>query len=345
MHVTMVKKLLASGAPCQKCAQAEELLKARGLWEKIDEVVVAVETDPTSKGMQLANEHQVTLAPFFIVKREQGEQVFTSTLKLVNELSPRGTEPRAGEPTTAAAASGASAFDLQQLAAQLDQQGPEAVLRWGLERFGAGLTIAFSGAEDVALIDMAVKTSLPFAVFCLDTGRLHSETYQFIERVRSHYGIEIQLYSPDPKLLEPFVKQKGLFSFYQDGHGECCAIRKVEPLSRALASCRAWVTGQRRDQNPSTRGVLPVVQVDPNSTTAGSERVKLNPLANWTLARVWQYIRDNSVPYNRLHDQGFVSIGCEPCTRAPRPGEHERAGRWWWEEATQRECGLHIAKR
>ncbi len=191
------------------------------------------------------------------------------------------------------------------------------------------------------MVDMAVKTGLPFTVFCLDTGRLHSDTYEFIERVRSHYGIEIQLFSPDPKLLEPFVKQKGLFSFYQDGHSECCAIRKVEPLSRALASCRAWATGQRKDQNPSTRGVLPVVQTDPTNVS----RVKLNPLANWTLSQVWQYIRDNSVPYNRLHDQGFVSIGCEPCTRAPRPGEHERAGRWWWEEATQRECGLHIAKR
>jgi phosphoadenosine phosphosulfate reductase len=335
MHVTMVKKVLASGAPCQKCAQAEELLKARGLWEKIDEVVWAVESDPTSKGMLLANEHQVTLAPFFIVKGDRGEQVFTSTLKLVNELSPK---PEAAQTT---AASPGAASDLEQVAKDLDQKAPDEILRWGLDRFGSGLSIAFSGAEDVALIDMAVKTGLPFTTFCLDTGRLHAETYEFIERVRSHYGIEIQLFSPDPKLLEPFVKQKGLFSFYQDGHSECCAIRKVEPLSRALATCRAWVTGQRKDQNPSTRGILPVVQNDPTQ----AQRVKLNPLANWTLNQVWQYIRDNSVPYNPLHDQGFVSIGCQPCTRAPRPGEHERAGRWWWEEATQRECGLHIAKR
>ncbi|HEX2882308.1 MAG TPA: phosphoadenylyl-sulfate reductase [Polyangiaceae bacterium] len=335
MHVTMVKKVLASGAPCQKCAQAEELLKARGLWEKIDEVVWAVESDPTSKGMLLANEHQVTLAPFFIMKGDRGEQVFTSTLKLVNELSPK---PEAAQATSAP--SGA-ASDLAQVAKDLDQKTPDEILRWGLDRFGSGLSIAFSGAEDVALIDMAVKTGLPFTTFCLDTGRLHAETYEFIERVRSHYGIEIQLFSPDPKLLEPFVKQKGLFSFYQDGHSECCAIRKVEPLSRALATCRAWVTGQRKDQNPSTRGILPVVQNDPTQ----AQRVKLNPLANWTLNQVWQYIRDNSVPYNPLHDQGFVSIGCQPCTRAPRPGEHERAGRWWWEESTQRECGLHIAKR
>jgi phosphoadenosine phosphosulfate reductase len=335
MHVTMVKKVLASGAPCQKCAQAEELLKARGLWEKIDEVVWAVESDPTSKGMLLANEHQVTLAPFFIVKGDRGEQVFTSTLKLVNELSPK---PEAAQTT---AASPGAASDLEQVAKDLDQKAPDEILRWGLDRFGSGLSIAFSGAEDVALIDMAVKTGLPFTTFCLDTGRLHAETYEFIERVRSHYGIEIQLFSPDPKLLEPFVKQKGLFSFYQDGHSECCAIRKVEPLSRALATCRAWVTGQRKDQNPSTRGILPVVQNDPTQ----AQRVKLNPLANWTLNQVWQYIRDNSVPYNPLHEQGFVSIGCQPCTRAPRPGEHERAGRWWWEEATQRECGLHIAKR
>jgi len=335
MHVTMVKKLLASGAPCQKCAQAEELLKVRGVWDKIDQVVWAVETDPTSQGMQLAALHQVTLAPFFIVKTEQGEQVYTSTLKLLKELMPSAGVSNTGTPQPSAE------LDLAKIAADLDAQSPQAILRWGLERFGAQLTIAFSGAEDVVLIDMAAKTGLPFAVFSLDTGRLHPETYQFFEKVRSHYGVEIRLFSPDPKLLEPFVQQKGLFSFYQDGHSECCAIRKVEPLGRALSSYAAWATGQRKDQNPSTRGDLPVVQADPTA----QQRVKLNPLANWSLQQVWGYIREGDVPYNRLHDQGFISIGCEPCTRAPRPGEHERAGRWWWEEATQRECGLHIAKR
>jgi len=336
MHVTMIKKVLANGSPCQKCIQAEEMLKARGLWTKIDEVVWAVESDPTSQGMQLAAQHQVELAPFFIVKDERGERVHTSTLKLVRELSP---SPE-GNNSAATPVAGNAPINPEQIESELSGQTPQHILRWGLERFGADLAIAFSGAEDVAVIDMAAKIGLPFAVFSLDTGRLHPETLQFIERVRKHYGIEIQLISPQPALLEPFVRKKGLFSFYEDGHTECCSIRKVEPLGRALAPYRAWATGQRRDQNPSTRAQVAVVQADPLKL----ERIKLNPLANWTLAQTWDYLKDNDVPYNTLHDRGFVSIGCEPCTRAPRPGEHERAGRWWWEEETKRECGLHIAK-
>jgi phosphoadenosine phosphosulfate reductase len=342
MHVTMVKKLLADGKPCQKCIQAEELLKARGLWSSIDEVVWAIENDASSPGMQLAAQHRVDLAPFFIVRDDQGERVHTSTLKLVKELAPieltgSATTP-AADPT--ARLELVAAVDLVALAGDFDGQSPQAILRWGLERFGADLAIAFSGAEDVALIDMAVKLNLPFSVFCLDTGRLHAETYRFLDQVRNHYGIELQVVSPDPKLLEPFVRKKGLFSFYEDGHGECCAIRKVEPLQRALAERRAWATGQRKDQSPSTRSDLLVIEADPGKP----ERVKLNPLANWTRARVWDYIEANQVPHNPLHDQGFISIGCEPCTRVPRPGEHERAGRWWWEEETRRECGLHLPK-
>lgn len=336
MRVTMVKKVLANGDPCAKCKQAEDTLKARGLWQRIDEVVWAVESDPECAGMQLAKKHGVTLAPFFILEDEQGERVLTSTLKVVRELSPGVS---AAAPAPVSSASEAGTFNRVQVAAELEDREPSEILRWGLERFGKQLALAFSGAEDVVLIDMAVKLGLPFCVFSLDTGRLHPQTYRYLERVREHYALELRLVTPDPKLLEPFVEKKGLFSFYRDGHGECCAIRKVEPLQRALQGVPAWVTGQRRDQSP-TRSDLPVLQSDP----ASPERVKLNPLANWSLARVWQYIRDNDVPANELHESGFVSIGCEPCTRAPRPGEHERAGRWWWEEETQRECGLHLAK-
>ena len=205
------------------------------------------------------------------------------------------------------------------------------------------LGIAFSGAEDVAVVHMASETGLPFSVFCLDTGRLHPETYRFIDAVRRRYGVEIDLMAPEAPKLEAFVKRKGLFSFYEDGHGECCEVRKVEPLRRVLGTLRAWATGQRRDQSPSTRSAIAVVERDRTfSGLSGEPLVKLNPLAGWTSGQVWQYIRENGVPFNALHERGFISIGCEPCTRPTLPGEHERAGRWWWEDATKRECGLHM---
>jgi phosphoadenosine phosphosulfate reductase len=211
-----------------------------------------------------------------------------------------------------------------------------------LSQFGARAAISFSGAEDVMLIDLAAKSGQPFSVFSLDTGRLHAQTYGFIERVRKHYGVEIAITAPDTVPLEDLVRKKGLFSFYEDGHGECCGVRKVGPLRRVLTRYAAWITGQRRDQSP-TRADVPLVQLDTNQGSDG-RILKLNPLADLSLADVWTYLRDEQVPYNPLHDEGFVSIGCEPCTRPPRPGEHERAGRWWWEDSTKRECGLHLPK-
>ena len=192
------------------------------------------------------------------------------------------------------------------------------------------------------LVHMASEIGLPFAVFCLDTGRLHPETYRFIDTVRKRYGIEIDLVSPEAAPLQALVKRKGLFSFYDDGHDECCGIRKVEPLRRTLATLDAWATGQRRDQSPATRAAIAVVEHDRTFSGKAGPLLKLNPLARWTSAQTWQYIRDNGISFNSLHERGFVSIGCEPCTRAVLPGEHERAGRWWWEESTKRECGLHI---
>ena len=134
---------------------------------------------------------------------------------------------------------------------------------------------------------------------------------------------------------------QGLFSFYEDGHSECCGIRKIEPLRKHLAGLDAWITGQRRDQSP-TRTDVPQQQVDSGFSGEGKELMKYNPLAAWESADVWDYIRLNELPYNPLHDRGFISIGCEPCTRPVGPGEHERMGRWWWEESTKRECGLHL---
>ncbi len=336
MRVTMVKKQLLSGEPCKKCVDAEALLKTRGLWPHIDEVVWAVEGDAESAGMKLAVRHGVDLAPFFIVETEGAEtRVYTSTLQFIKEALGGVTSA----PVPSAPGGAFSSEELARLALDFDNAPPERTIRWLLERFGRQSAIAFSGAEDVALIDIAVKSGLPFSVFTLDTGRLHPETYRFIEKVRSHYGVSIEMMSPQAEPLQAFVEKKGLFSFYNDGHGECCGIRKLEPLRRALAKQRAWITGQRRDQSP-TRSDVSVVQLDTHQGLAGP-LVKLNPLAGWSLQKVWSYIRANDVPYNELHDRGFVSIGCEPCTRVPRPGEHERAGRWWWEEATKRECGLH----
>ena len=230
-------------------------------------------------------------------------------------------------------------------AAELASRTPQEIVELALREYSPDLAISFSGAEDVVLIHMAAKTGIPFRVFSLDTGRLHPETYQFIERVRTHYGITIDLMSPQAETLERFVREKGLFSFYRDGHKECCGIRKVEPLIRALAPVRAWMTGQRRDQSPGTRAEVPVVQLDRTFGTPDRPLIKFNPLGFWTSKQVWAYIRDEEVPYNALHDRGFVSIGCEPCTRPTNPGQHERAGRWWWEEETKRECGLHAAEQ
>jgi phosphoadenosine phosphosulfate reductase len=346
MHVTMVKKRLASGEACKKCVQAEELLKSRGLWDRVDEVVWADESDPSSPGMQLAGRFGIEVAPFFIVKRGADEVVYDSVLRFIKEgLDAPGkgdSAPNAGG--AGASANGATAIDVATVARELAGKHPAEILRWGLARFGARLAIAFSGAEDVVLVHMASESGLPFSVFCLDTGRLHPETYRFIDTVRKRYKLEIALISPQAAPLEAFVRQKGLFSFYDDGHGECCAIRKIEPLRRTLATFAGWATGQRRDQSPATRSAIAVVERDetfPGKDGPGT-LVKLNPLAAWTSGETWGYIREHSIPYNPLHERGYVSIGCEPCTRAILPGEHERAGRWWWEESTKRECGLHI---
>lgn len=231
-------------------------------------------------------------------------------------------------------------FDARRQAADLDGADPRDILTAALGSFDR-IALSFSGAEDVVLVDMLTDLSADVRVFCLDTGRLHPETYRFVEQVREHYGIEIEMMFPDPQAVQALVREKGLFSFYEDGHQECCAVRKIEPLRRRLATLDAWITGQRRDQSP-TRTEVPVVQDDRAFSTQEHPIVKFNPLAGWRSADVWAYIREHQVPYNALHDRGFVSIGCEPCTRAIAPHEHERAGRWWWEDSTKRECGLHI---
>lgn len=231
-------------------------------------------------------------------------------------------------------------FNLKQLVNDYENQSPVAIIKLALDSF-ENIGISFSGAEDVVLIDMATKIKPDVNVFSLDTGRLHTETYRFIEQVREHYKINIDVLSPDSESVQKLVREKGLFSFYKDGHKECCGIRKVIPLRRKLLGLNAWITGQRKDQSPDTRNTVPVIERDNAFSTPENELIKFNPLANWTSDDVWEYIRTNNVPFNTLHQQGFISIGCEPCTRAVLPNQHEREGRWWWEEATQKECGLH----
>jgi len=233
-----------------------------------------------------------------------------------------------------------TAFDIQSVQTELKNKNPRVILKKALELFD-NIAISFSGAEDVVLIDMAVKIRKDIQVFSLDTGRLHPETYRFIEKVRKHYGIAIDVLSPDRDQLDNLVKTKGLFSFYEDGHHECCGIRKVEPLKRKLAHLDAWITGQRKDQSLDTRQDIPEVQIDTAFSTPEHQLVKFNPLLNWTSAQVWDYIEAYQVPFNELHQRGFISIGCEPCTRPVLPNQHERSGRWWWEDAAKKECGLH----
>lgn len=236
-----------------------------------------------------------------------------------------------------------STVDVAALAAELEHEDPRDIVKRAIETFSPNIAVSFSGAEDVVLIEMAVRAGKPFRVFTLDTGRLHPETYRYLDKVRDHYGIVIEAYFPQPAAVEALVREKGLFSFYQDGHQECCGVRKVEPLGRALQGLQAFVTGQRQDQSPATRGLLPVVQEDAGHLNPeGRPLVKFNPLSYWSAAQVWQHILERQIPHNELHDRGFRSIGCEPCTMATNPGQHEREGRWWWEEATKRECGIHL---
>jgi phosphoadenosine phosphosulfate reductase len=330
----MVKKRLANGDPCEKCAQTEEMLRRRGLWDRVDEVVWALEGDASSAGAELGRRHGVQVAPFFVVRDKDGHHtVYSSPLKMLRDLFPKAKPSAAPTPP--------SVDEVPALAARLGDAAPAEILRFGLERYGERCAIAFSGAEDVVLIDMATRLDLPFSVLTLDTGRLHADTYDYLDTIRRRYGVAIQTCFPDGDELAELVGARGPNSFFQDGHRACCAVRKVAPLRKALAGFGAWVSGQRRDQSPTTRADLLVVEADRIFRGADTLLLKLNPLAGWTSDQVWSYIREQDVPTNPLHEQGFASIGCEPCSRPTAPGQHPREGRWWWERPEDREAGLH----
>lgn len=213
------------------------------------------------------------------------------------------------------------------------------VLAWAARTFSAPVFTTSFGAEDMVVLDLISSASLPVRVATLDTGRLHEETYALMDRVHQRYGIDIEVYAPEAADVEAWQKSWGPNGFYRsiDARKACCEVRKVKPLRRALAGSNAWITGLRRAQSP-TRAALPVVQLDFDHPGL----VKANPLYAWSNDDVWAHLRTYDVPFNPLHNAGYPSIGCAPCTRAVQPGEDERAGRWWWESPETRECGLHV---
>jgi phosphoadenosine phosphosulfate reductase len=221
------------------------------------------------------------------------------------------------------------------------------ILRWARDEFKDEVAFASSfGAEDVVLIDILYKIyyekNLKPRIFTLDTGRLPQETYNVIEEIMEKYKIEIDFYFPDYREVEEMEKKYGPNLFYKsiELRKLCCNIRKVKVLGRALKGYRAWITGLRREQS-ITRVDIKKVEID----NAHNGIIKINPIADWKVEDVWKYIRENNVPYNKLHDKNYPSIGCEPCTRAVNPGEDIRAGRWWWESPEYKECGLHPSRR
>jgi phosphoadenosine phosphosulfate reductase len=221
----------------------------------------------------------------------------------------------------------------------LETKSAEELIQWAMDKYGlkAGLACSF-GMEDMVLIDMISKLKDPITIFTLDTGRLHEETYEIMERVRLHYGLEIKTYFPDSEQVEKMVRGKGFFSFKEsiENRKECCTIRKIGPLNRALSELDAWVTGLRRDQ-AVTRTETPKVIEDADHPPL----IKINPLADYSQEQLESYIEKHKVPVNALHKKNYPSIGCAPCTRAIEPGEDIRAGRWWWENPEHKECGLH----
>ena len=232
--------------------------------------------------------------------------------------------------------------DLADLEA-IEQADAQSVLEWAVRMFSPRLALASSfGAEDVVLIDMLTRIDRNARIFALDTGRLHGETYAVIDAIRERYGIHIEVLFPKSDAVEAMVRAHGVNLFYRsvENRRECCHVRKVEPLGRALAGLDAWITGLRREQ-AVTRAAARKAEVDPDH----GGLVKVNPLVDWSWDEVWAYIRTHKVPYNALHDRGYPSIGCAPCTRPVAAGEDLRAGRWWWEtDSAAKECGLHVVR-
>lgn len=230
-----------------------------------------------------------------------------------------------------------TADQIQQLNENL--KTPQEVLQWSLDNLHPRIAMASSfGAEDVVVIDMMMKINPKSRIFTLDTGRLNQETYDVMDEIRKKYDINIEVMFPDQNEVEQMVRVNGLNLFYNSiGNRKlCCGIRKVHPLNRMISTLDGWITGLRADQT-EVRLKANKIEIDEQHNGI----IKINPIIEWTWEQTWDYIKKNNIPYNKLHDNGFPSIGCEPCTRAIKPGEPLRAGRWWWESESQKECGLH----
>ena len=229
-----------------------------------------------------------------------------------------------------------------ELSVEFEGEEPEVLLEWAIEHFSPrlGISTAFQ-IDGVVLIDMAYRLDREIRVFSVDTGRLPPETHELILQLRDRYpGLNLEVVEPDEEHVRRLVGMKGLDLFRESVENRllCCNIRKVQPLTRHLATLDAWITGLRRDQW-ATRTNIRKVEIDHDHGAI----VKLNPLAEWTEDEVWEYVRERELPYNTLYDKGYSSIGCAPCTRAVAPGEPSRSGRWWWESNAPKECGIHCA--
>ncbi len=230
-----------------------------------------------------------------------------------------------------------TAEQIQQLNERL--KTPQDILKWALDNLHPRIAMASSfGAEDVVVIDMMMKINPKSRIFTLDTGRLNQETYDVMDEIRNKYNTNIEVMFPDSNEVEQMVRVNGMNLFYQSMANRklCCGIRKVHPLKKMLSTVDGWITGLRADQTEIRSGAKRI-EIDPQHNGI----IKVNPIIEWTWEKTWDYIKNNNVPYNKLHDKGYPSIGCEPCTRAIKPGEPLRAGRWWWETDPQKECGLH----
>lgn len=228
--------------------------------------------------------------------------------------------------------------EIEELNIKFSKKPAEEVLSWFLEKYEGRIALSSSlGAEDQVLTDMVVKIAPKTRIFTLDTGRMFPESYDVLDRTNKKYDIKIEVFFPDYRQVEKMVNQKGINLFYDsiENRKECCHLRKIEPLKRAFQGLDVWICGLRKDQSV-TRFFTQTVEWD-----EGNKLIKINPLIDWREKDVWEYIKSRDVPYNELHDKAFPSIGCQPCTRAVKPGEEIRAGRWWWEQPEQKECGLH----
>jgi thioredoxin-dependent adenylylsulfate APS reductase len=233
--------------------------------------------------------------------------------------------------------------EVPSLTEQFEHQSAESVLAWALERFHPRIALANSlQTEGMVVLDLAWRIEPNVRVFTLDTGRLHQETYDMMDRVRQRYQISIEVVFPDSAEVEQMVRTKGLNLFYEsvENRTTCCTVRKVNPLRRHLAGLDAWITGLRRDQAESRAGTRKV-EID----SANGGILKINPIADWSQDRIDAYVKAHNVPRHALYAKGYTSIGCLPCTRAIQPGESPRAGRWWWEQNSHKECGLHGAEK